>query len=118
LGGGLIPKTNILIHEARFSMAQALTAQEIEAGLQGLAGWSYRGDGQTGVLEKAYGFKDFRQAMAFMVRLAFEAESMNHHPEIQNVYASVTLRLSTHDAGNQVTQKDLDLAARIEAVSK
>ena len=52
-----------------------------------------------------------------MVRVAFEAEELNHHPTWENTYRTVTLHLTTHDKGNQVTRKDIDLAKRIEAVA-
>ena len=51
-----------------------------------------------------------------MVRAAFEAEAMNHHPEWTNVYNRVTVRLNTHDAGGKVTARDVELAERMEKV--
>lgn len=93
-------------------MSKALTAGEIEAGLKGLPGWTARND----ALEKEFAFADFRTAFAFMTRVAFEAEGMNHHPEWTNVYSKVKIRLNTHDAGGKVTAKDVDLAGRIEKV--
>lgn len=59
-------------------------------------------------------FENFTQAMAFMVQVGFLAEKLNHHPEMYNVYNKVTLRLSTHDAGNTVTEKDIELAKQID----
>ncbi len=59
-------------------------------------------------------FKNFREAFAFMVRVAFIAEKMDHHPEWSNVYNKVSIRLSTHDAGNVVTDKDRKLAGAID----
>jgi 4a-hydroxytetrahydrobiopterin dehydratase len=59
-------------------------------------------------------FENFTQAMAFMVQVGFLAEKLNHHPEMYNVYNKVTLRLSTHDAGNTVTDKDIELAKQID----
>ena len=56
----------------------------------------------------------FREAMSFLVRISFEAEQRNHHPEIYNVYKTVELALTTHDAGNKVTALDVELAAAIE----
>lgn len=92
---------------------QALTKTEIEAALNELNGWEVSGDKLT----KDFKFKDFRAAMAFLVRIAFEAEAANHHPEIENVYNKVRLSLTTHDAGNQITKKDTALAQAIEALS-
>jgi 4a-hydroxytetrahydrobiopterin dehydratase len=59
-------------------------------------------------------FGDFSEAFAFMTRVAILAEKMNHHPEWSNVYNRVTIKLSTHDAGDVVTEKDRKLAAEIE----
>ena len=58
-------------------------------------------------------FKNFSEAFAFMVRVAIEAERMNHHPEWTNVYNKVEISLSTHDAGDIVTDKDVKLAEKI-----
>lgn len=55
-------------------------------------------------------FKDFVTAFAFMTEAAFHIEQQNHHPEWENVYNTVNIRLTTHDAGNQVTDKDQQLA--------
>ena len=91
-------------------MSEALNEQVIADALNALEGWGYA----DGKLTKNFKFGDFREAMAFMVRVGFEAEAANHHPELWNVYSCVTISLSTHDAGNQVTQKDIDLAGAIE----
>ena len=61
-------------------------------------------------------FKDFSAAFAFMTRVAFLAEKQNHHPEWTNVYSTVRIALSTHDAGGAVTEKDRKLAASIDAL--
>lgn len=67
-------------------------------------------------LVRTFVFADFIQAFAFMTRVAFVAEKMNHHPEWTNVYNRVTIRLSTHDAGNVVTDRDHQLAAAIDKI--
>lgn len=59
-------------------------------------------------------FSDFSEAFAFMTRVAIEAEKMNHHPLWKNVYNTVEFWLSTHDAGDVVTEKDRQLAKRID----
>ena len=59
-------------------------------------------------------FKDFTTAFAFMTEVAFLAERQNHHPNWSNVYNTVTIELTTHDAGNTVTNKDFELAKGIE----
>ncbi len=61
-------------------------------------------------------FADFRQAMAFMLEVAFVAEAQNHHPEWSNVYNRVQIRLTTHDAGNTITEKDRLLAQSIAEI--
>ena len=91
-------------------MSQPLADDAIHAALKNLPGWSL----ESNKLNKTFKFHHFKEAMSFLVRVAFEAEALNHHPEIHNVYSTVTLSLSTHDAGDKVTQKDLDLAQRVE----
>ena len=93
-------------------MPKALSQDELKTALKDLPGWSYKED-QIG---KTYPFDDFKQALAFINRTGDAAEQANHHPEILNVYNKVTLHLSTHDAGNKVTQKDIDLAKAIEGI--
>jgi 4a-hydroxytetrahydrobiopterin dehydratase len=77
----------------------------------GAAGWTWQGD----ALVKTFAFADFRTALAWMVRVGFEAEALNHHPEWTNVYGRVDVRLNTHDAGGKVTAKDVELARQMEA---
>jgi 4a-hydroxytetrahydrobiopterin dehydratase len=67
-------------------------------------------------LYRKYEFKDFIEAFAFMTRVALVAEKMNHHPKWTNVWNTVELWLSTHDAGDIVTDKDRKLAERIDAL--
>jgi 4a-hydroxytetrahydrobiopterin dehydratase len=87
-----------------------LTEAEINAALVDLPGWAFTGH----KLVKHFQFKNFRDALAFIVRLGLEAEGLDHHPEIKNVYNKVELGLNTHDAGGRVTAMDLELARRIE----
>ena len=74
--------------------------------------WTREGDALTRHLE----FDDFSQAFAFLARVALLAEKHDHHPEIRNVYNRVDLTLTTHDAGNRVTDKDETMAAQIDAL--
>ncbi len=67
-------------------------------------------------LVRQFTFADFSEAFAFMTRVALLAEKQNHHPEWTNVYNKVEIRLSTHDAGNRITQKDRELAKAIDAI--
>ncbi len=86
-----------------------LSDSEIAAALPDLPGWSV----VDGRLAWSHDFGTFRSAFAFLVRLAFEAEALDHHPEITNVYGRVALTLATHDADDRVTETDLALARRI-----
>ena len=69
-------------------------------------------------LYRKFEFADFSEAFAFMTRVALEAEKMNHHPLWTNVWNKVEIWLSTHDAGNVVTDKDRKLAQRIDKLVK
>ena len=74
--------------------------------------WTHEND----ALHRDFEFADFRQAFAFMTEVAFAAEAANHHPNWSNVYNRVTIDLTTHDAGNTVTDKDRKLADRIDRI--
>ena len=71
---------------------------------------------QDNKLVRNFQFDNFISAFAFLTQVAILAEKHNHHPEIYNVYNRVTLKLSTHDAGDVVTDKDRKLAAAIDAL--
>lgn len=68
-------------------------------------------------LEKYFEFKNFTEAFAFMVQVAFLAEKHQHHPDWSNNYNKVMIRLSTHDAGNIITEKDHKLAEAIDRIA-
>jgi 4a-hydroxytetrahydrobiopterin dehydratase len=68
-------------------------------------------------LYKKFQFKNFSEAFAFMTQVAIEAEKMDHHPLWTNVYNTVEIWLSTHSAGDIVTDKDKKLAAKIDTLS-
>lgn len=93
-------------------MAQPLSENDIQQALSSLKGWEFGDD----KIKKEIEFKDFSEALGFIVRVGLEAEKQVHHPEIFNVYNTVKIQLSTHDAGDKVTQKDIDLAKAIERV--
>ncbi len=67
-------------------------------------------------LQASFKFKNFIEAFSFMTEVAFHAELQNHHPNWYNVYNTVEIRLSTHDAGNVVTDQDYKLANTIDKV--
>lgn len=89
-----------------------LSDEEIEANLESLTGWD-KGDGD---IVKEYRLGNFRDAVAFVVRLSYEAEAADHHPDLDIRWNRVVVRLSTHSQGG-VTEKDLALAAAIELVA-
>ena len=92
-------------------MAQKLTAEARKATLSKLSGWSEVA-GRDAITKK-FVFKDFNQAFGFMTRAALVAEKMDHHPEWFNVYKTVEVTLSTHDAGG-VTELDVKLAEAMD----
>ncbi|MCH2449700.1 MAG: 4a-hydroxytetrahydrobiopterin dehydratase [Gracilimonas sp.] len=94
-------------------MAQPLSESDINQALSSLEGWEFGED----KISKEFRFNDFSEALGFIVRVGLEAEKQVHHPELFNVYNMVKISLSTHDAGDKVTQKDVDLAKAIESVS-
>jgi 4a-hydroxytetrahydrobiopterin dehydratase len=71
---------------------------------------------KNNTLYRKFQFKNFSEAFAFMTRVALEAEKMDHHPDWSNVYNTVEIRLSTHSAGDVVTDKDRRLAQKIDAM--
>ncbi len=87
-----------------------LTNAQIETALEDLPGWHLDED----QLKKTFRLGTFRAAVSFIVRLAFYAEELNHHPTLHNVYDTVDVALTTHDAGNRVTELDVKLARAIE----
>ena len=78
------------------------------------AGWEPARDGKA--IAKTFRFRGFRDAMAWMTRVAFEAEAANHHPEWFNVYNRIEVTLTTHDAG-RVTAKDIALADKMDKIA-
>ncbi|MEY4133086.1 MAG: hypothetical protein RL592_1144 [Verrucomicrobiota bacterium] len=94
-------------------MSVALTPSQIQAALRSLDGWVV----EQGKLLKVFKLKDFKSALAFINQVGAVAEGLNHHPEIHNNWNRVTLRLCTHDAGDQITEKDLTLARALESLS-
>ena len=88
-----------------------LSEQEIHDRLESLDGWEYKDD----AIHTSLQFVDFKEAFSVMVRIAFEAEAQQHHPDWSNVYNELQITLSTHDAGG-VTEKDFKLARSIESI--
>jgi 4a-hydroxytetrahydrobiopterin dehydratase len=95
------------------SRPERLGDAEIEQALAGVPGWKVRG----GKLHREFRFRNFNQAFGFMTRAALYSETMNHHPEWSNVYATVTVDLVTHSADG-ITKLDFDLAKKMNGISE
>lgn len=91
---------------------ESLSVNQIRNFIAEIKGWSFEND----KISKNYKFRDFKDALAFIIKVGFEAEKSNHHPEIYNAYNQVTIALQTHDVGNKVSIKDIDLARNIEKI--
>ena len=91
-------------------MSIALSEEEIVEKLANLSGWTFFNDR----VRKEFQFENFREAMSFILMVSYEAEQMDHHPEIFNCFNRVEISLNTHDAGGKVTEKDFSLANAIE----
>jgi len=88
-----------------------LSEQEIKENLESLDGWEMSENG----IQTSFEFENFKEAFTLMTRIAFEAESMDHHPNWTNVYNTLEITLITHAAGG-VTDKDFQLAKAIEKI--
>jgi 4a-hydroxytetrahydrobiopterin dehydratase len=89
-----------------------LDADAVATRLTEIPGWTLRG----GKLHREYKFADFVDAFGFMASAALVAERLNHHPEWQNVWSTVVVDLTTHDAGG-ITAKDFELAQAMERLA-
>lgn len=89
-----------------------LTQADAQARTKSLAGWSLEGDS----IRKQYTFGSFREAVSFVVRLGFEAEAADHHPDILINYKRVTLTYSTHSEGG-LTEKDFEGAKAADRIA-
>jgi 4a-hydroxytetrahydrobiopterin dehydratase len=95
-------------------MAVKLAAEARKQAVKGLSGWAEKQDGEA--IGRTFTFKDFNEAFGFMSRVALVAEKNDHHPEWRNVYKTVDVVLSTHDAGG-VTGLDIELAKAMNAIA-
>jgi len=87
-----------------------LTEPEIAAALASLPGWTY----EDGEITRQFRFKDFVEALGFIVQVGAIQEQLNHHATITNTWALVTIAVSTHEAGG-ITEKDIALATEVAA---
>lgn len=93
---------------------EPLSGEARRAALSGLSGWSEVAGRDA--ISKTFTFRDFNEAFGFMARVALVAEKNDHHPEWRNVYRTVEVVLTTHDAGG-VTDRDIALARAMDAFS-
>jgi 4a-hydroxytetrahydrobiopterin dehydratase len=89
---------------------EKLERATVDEALQELGGWTLDVGGKS--ISRKFDFRNFSEAFAFMTRAALAAEKLDHHPDWSNVYKTVNVTLSTHDAGG-LTELDLDLARRM-----
>lgn len=90
-----------------------LTPERLATALATLPAWQQTGN----ALARTFTFTDFTQALAFINDAAAEIERLNHHPEWTNVYNRVSVRLTTHDAGDRITSADVELAKTLDWVA-
>ena len=95
-------------------MPEKLTTIEIEEALANLNGWSLASE--SNAISKSYVFGNFVQAFGFMAQAALIAEKMDHHPEWSNVYKTVEVNLTTHNAGG-ITELDIKLAGEMDKLA-
>jgi 4a-hydroxytetrahydrobiopterin dehydratase len=95
-------------------MAGRLSPADRQAALKRLSGWKDV-EGRDAIA-KRFVFADFNEAFGFMARVALVAEKMDHHPEWTNVYKTVDVTLSSHDAGG-VSERDIKLAEAMERIA-
>ncbi len=96
------------------SQHKVLTETEIDESLKALPDWSYKAPN----IESRFAFHGFRDAIAFIVQVAIEAEVMNHHPEFHNSYNVITFSFCTHDVGHKITDTDIRFASRISEIAR
>lgn len=95
-------------------MIDRLSAKQRDDALSNLPGW-HMVDGRDAIT-RTFTFADFSQAFGFMTRAALVAEKMDHHPEWSNVYKTVSVTLSTHEAGG-LTVRDIELATAMDRLA-
>lgn len=95
-------------------MVELLSVDERRVALAKLKGWA-EVPGRDAIA-RTFTFRDFNEAFGFMTRAALVAEKSDHHPEWRNVYKTVEVALSTHDAGG-VTARDIALAEAMDRIA-
>ena len=93
-------------------MSHMISESELQVAMSALPGWAV----EENHLVKTFTFPSFRDAIAGIVRISYEADESNHHPEMRSAYNTLEIRLCTHDAGDIITDKDISLATKIEGL--
>lgn len=93
-------------------MRKALSDEQIQERMSTVPGWELTGS----AISRVFRFPDFIRAFGFMASVAAIAQSLDHHPDWDNVYDRVSIRLSTHDAGG-LTERDFEMARRINELA-
>ena len=96
------------------SAYRILDNAEISSEVAALPDWRY----EAPDIKARFAFATIRDAIAFIVQVAIEAEVMNHHPEIRNSYNVVSFAFCTHDVGNKITDVDIRLARAISEIAR
>jgi 4a-hydroxytetrahydrobiopterin dehydratase len=95
-------------------MIKKFTPDELPAHLADLKQWQLSADNSA--IHRSFKFADFNEAFGFMTRVAIKAQEMDHHPEWSNVYNTVEIALSTHEAKG-LTERDIKLAKFIDSIA-
>lgn len=96
-------------------MVERLSSEARTAAVAELTGWAEVAGREA--IARTFNFRDFNEAFGFMTRVAMVAEKHDHHPEWRNVYKTVEVWLSTHDAGG-VTRRDIELAKAMNGIAR
>jgi 4a-hydroxytetrahydrobiopterin dehydratase len=96
-------------------MVERLSEDARKAAVKALSGWSDVAGREA--IARTFTFRNFNEAFGFMARVALVAEKNDHHPEWRNVYKTVEVVLTTHDAGG-VTERDIRLAKAMDAIAR
>lgn len=91
-----------------------MTDAEVKAAMADVPEWNLEND--FGAISRRFNFANFNKAFGFMTQVALEAEKMDHHPEWSNVYKTVDVKLTTHDAGG-LTESDFKLARKMDKLA-
>lgn len=94
-------------------IAEKLSFEECKSWIARLDGWEFSRDGDA--IKRVFEFADFSEAFGFMTRVAMLADAADHHPEWSNIYNTVEIELTTHDADG-LTERDMVLAKAIDAL--